>query len=47
MTFSGSVIFVTHDRRFLDNVATRIVELDRGTLTTFRVQFRRIYHKKG
>tara|TARA_Y100001960_G_scaffold301907_1_gene352361 strand:- start:4729 stop:6660 length:1932 start_codon:yes stop_codon:yes gene_type:complete len=37
--FLGSVIFVTHDRRFLDNVATRIVELDRGILTTFRCNF--------
>jgi ATP-binding cassette subfamily F protein uup len=28
--FRGSVLFITHDRRFLDNVATRIIELDRG-----------------
>ena len=27
-----SMVFVTHDRRFLDRVATRIVELDRGRL---------------
>ena len=33
--FVGSVLFVTHDRRFLDNVATRIVELDRGKLASF------------
>jgi len=33
--FVGSVLFVTHDRRFLDNVATRIVELDRGNLASF------------
>jgi len=33
--FSGAVLFVTHDRRFLDNVATRIVELDRGKLASF------------
>jgi len=33
--FIGSVLFVTHDRRFLDNVATRIVELDRGKLSSF------------
>lgn len=33
--FVGSVLFVTHDRRFLDNVATRIVELDRGKLANF------------
>lgn len=37
--FAGSVLFVTHDRRFLDNVATRIIELDRGSLTTFSCNF--------
>lgn len=30
-----SLIFVTHDRQFLDRVATRIVELDRGKLVSF------------
>ncbi len=37
--FAGSVLFVTHDRRFLDNVATRIVELDRGRLAPFPGNF--------
>lgn len=37
--FSGSVLFITHDRRFLDNVATRIVELDRGNLQSFSGKF--------
>ena len=37
--FKGAVLFVTHDRRFLDNVATRIVELDRGRLTSFSGNF--------
>ena len=37
--FNGSVLFVTHDRRFLDNVATRIVELDRGKLAGFPGNF--------
>ena len=45
--FSGSVIFVTHDRRFLDNIATRIVELDRGTLTTFKCNFAEYIIKKA
>lgn len=45
--FSGSVIFVTHDRRFLDNVATRIVELDRGILTTFKCNFAEYLIKKA
>jgi ABC transport system ATP-binding/permease protein len=33
--FNGAVLFITHDRRFLDRLATRIVELDRGILTDF------------
>ena len=37
--FRGSVLLVTHDRRFLDNVATRIVELDRGKLASFPGNF--------
>jgi ABC transport system ATP-binding/permease protein len=32
IAFRGAVLFVTHDRRFLDDVAQRIVELDRGRL---------------
>lgn len=37
--FRGSVLFVTHDRRFLDNVTTRIIELDRGNLVSFPGNF--------
>ena len=33
--YAGAVVFVTHDRVFLQNVATRIVELDRGMLTSW------------
>jgi ATP-binding cassette subfamily F protein uup len=32
---SGAVVFVTHDRAFLQRVATRLVELDRGQLTSY------------
>ncbi|MBA4374319.1 MAG: ABC transporter ATP-binding protein [Thermodesulfovibrio sp.] len=31
--YSGSLLFITHDRRFLQTLATRIVEIDRGRLT--------------
>ena len=34
-----TVLFVTHDRRFLERLATRIVELDRGRLTSFPGDF--------
>ena len=39
VAFAGSVLFVTHDRRFLDRVAQRIVELDRGRLLSFPGNF--------
>jgi ATP-binding cassette subfamily F protein uup len=34
--FSGAIILITHDRRFLQNVASSIAELDRGHLTQWR-----------
>lgn len=37
--FRGSLLFITHDRRFLDHVATRIVELDRGKLQSYLGNF--------
>ena len=37
--FSGSVVTITHDRAFLDRVATRIVELDRGQLRSYPGNF--------
>ncbi|HSP01125.1 MAG TPA: ATP-binding cassette domain-containing protein, partial [Thioalkalivibrio sp.] len=33
LDFSGSLLFITHDRAFLRRLATRIIELDRGQLT--------------
>ncbi len=32
--FAGAIIFVSHDRAFIRNVATRIIDLDRGQLTS-------------
>jgi ABC transport system ATP-binding/permease protein len=37
--FKGSVMLITHDRAFLDAVATRIVELDRGVLRSYPGNF--------
>ena len=34
-SFAGSVVFVTHDRAFLRGLATRIVEIDRGQVTSW------------
>jgi ABC transport system ATP-binding/permease protein len=37
--FKGSVMLITHDRAFLDAVATRIVELDRGIIRSYPGNF--------
>jgi len=37
--YRGSVVVITHDRAFLDGVATRIVELDRGVLRSYPGNF--------
>jgi ATP-binding cassette subfamily F protein uup len=34
-SYAGAIVFVTHDRVFLQRLATRIVELDRGRLTSW------------
>ena len=41
LDFPGSVVVITHDRTFLDRVATRIVELDRGRLRSYPGNFSR------
>lgn len=33
--FRGLILFITHDRRFLEKLANRIIELDRGNLISF------------
>jgi ATP-binding cassette subfamily F protein uup len=38
-SYGGAIIVITHDRVFLDGVATRIVELDRGKLVSFPGSF--------
>lgn len=38
--FRGAILFVTHDREFLQNVANTIIELDRGALYPWRGDYR-------
>ena len=45
--FRGSVLFITHDRSFLDKVATRIIELDRGRLLSFPGNFSAYQSRKA
>jgi ATP-binding cassette subfamily F protein uup len=44
--FQGSLVTITHDRSFLDRVATRIVELDRGQLLSYPGNFSRYVEQK-
>lgn len=45
-TYSGCVLFITHDRIFLQNVATRILELDRGLLVSFPGDYETFLRRK-
>jgi ATP-binding cassette subfamily F protein uup len=44
--FPGALLFVTHDRRFLQRVATRILELDRGHLTDWQGDYANYLRRK-
>ena len=44
--YQGAVMLITHDRVFLDNVATRIIELDRGNLVSFPGRFAAYQERK-
>ncbi len=45
--FEGALLFVTHDRAFLNALATRIVELDRGRLTSWPGSYPQYLGKKA
>ena len=42
-----ALLFITHDRRFLDRLATRIVELDRGLLSSYPGSFSKYQERKA
>ncbi len=44
--YPGAILFVTHDRAFLSAIATRIVELDRGRLTSWPGKYASYLQKK-
>jgi ATP-binding cassette subfamily F protein uup len=44
--YAGAVVFVTHDRAFLERLATRILELDRGRLTSWPGDYATFLRKK-
>ncbi|MGI9344214.1 MAG: ATP-binding cassette domain-containing protein [Gammaproteobacteria bacterium] len=44
--YRGSVVFVTHDRAFMQRLATRIVEIDRGKLLSWPGDYRNFLRRK-
>ncbi|MDH4048906.1 MAG: ATP-binding cassette domain-containing protein [Gammaproteobacteria bacterium] len=45
-SYEGSVLFITHDRAFLQKLATRIVEIDRGKLTSWPGDYANFVRRK-
>ncbi|MFO8024857.1 ATP-binding cassette domain-containing protein [Thiohalophilus sp.] len=44
--YSGCLVFITHDRSFLQNLATRIIQLDRGQLSSWPGDYQHYLEKK-
>ncbi|TXR53430.1 ATP-binding cassette domain-containing protein [Reinekea thalattae] len=44
--FNGTLLFVSHDRSFIDNLATRIIDLDRGQITSFNAPYEKYLAEK-
>ena len=45
--FGGALLFITHDRTFLQSLATRIIELDRGQLTSWDCNYTTYLERKA
>ena len=45
--FGGALLFITHDRSFLQSLATRIIELDRGQLTSWECDYNTYLERKA
>ena len=45
--FNGSILFITHDRQFLKQIATDIIELERGELLQFPGDYERFLEHKA
>ncbi len=46
LSLNGGLLFVSHDRRFVERVATRMIELDRGKLTDYPSNYATYLQKK-
>jgi ATP-binding cassette subfamily F protein uup len=45
-SYPGTVFFVTHDRMFMEHLSTRILELDRGKLSSWACNYRTFLERK-
>jgi len=45
--FNGTLVFITHDRGFLQRIATRIIDLDRGNLTSWPGDYHRFLETRA
>jgi ATPase subunit of ABC transporter with duplicated ATPase domains len=45
--FPGPVVVISHDHRFLDNIATRILDVDYGTVTAYRGNYTSFLEQKA
>jgi ATP-binding cassette subfamily F protein uup len=46
LDFKGTLLFVSHDRSFIDRVATKILDLDRGKITAFNAPYEKYLVEK-
>jgi len=44
--FSGTVVFVSHDRYFIDRLATRVIEVENGAITTYEGNYEDYLRRK-
>ncbi|MGI9274373.1 MAG: ATP-binding cassette ATPase Uup [Endozoicomonas sp.] len=47
LDFRGALLFITHDRSFLQSLASRIIELDRGQLTSWECDYKTYLDRKA
>jgi len=45
-SYKGAILFITHDRSFLQKLATRIIEIDRGKITSWPGNYNKFLKKK-
>jgi len=46
LKWEAALLFISHDRQFMDNLATRFIEIDRGKLTEFNCNYRTYLKRK-